>query len=176
MKKANLEKINKAKALASARKKASQKSDYSILSIDPATKCGVAYQRPNKPWAVELWDLTRKANESDGLKWMRFRAKIKELCSKYQIQLIVYERPAGQHMGAVIHHAKLAAVIEETAAQLEIECKAYSAGEIKNMATGKGNATKPMMIKAAQDRLGYTGNDDNEADALWLLQKAKSEL
>jgi len=31
------------------------------------------------------------------------------------------------------------------------------------------------MIKAAKDKLGYTGSDDNEADALWILELAKSE-
>lgn len=176
MKKANLEKIEKIKRLKAARDKAKTKSKYSILAIDPATKCGIAIEKPGIAWVVQEWDLSRKANESDGLKWMRFRARIKELCSKYQTQLIVYERPAGQHMGAVIHHAKLAAVIEETAAELGIECKAYSAGEIKNMATGKGNAKKEDMIKAAQYKLGYLGKSDNESDALWLLQLAKSEL
>lgn len=107
---------------------------------------------------------------------MRFRSKLKELCSKQQIQLIAYELPAGQHKGPLIHHAKLACVIEETAAELEIECKAYSSKAIKAIATNNGNANKPMMVKAAQDRLGYKGKDDNEADALWLLQLAKSEL
>ena len=31
------------------------------------------------------------------------------------------------------------------------------------------------MIQAAKERLGYTGANDNEADALWLLELAKSE-
>ena len=42
-------------------------------------------------------------------------------------------------------------------------------------ATGKGSAGKPAMIKAAKDKLGYPGNDDNEADALWMLELAQSE-
>lgn len=176
MKKGNSEKIKKAIFLAQARKKSVKTSKYSILAIDPATKCGIAYEKPGATWKVEEWDLSRKSNESDGLKWMRFRARIKELCSKYQIELIVYERPAGQHQGAVIHHAKLAGVIEETAAELEIECKAYSAKQMKTLATGNGNASKPLMVEAAARRLGYLGKSDNEADALWLLHLAKSEL
>lgn len=39
---------------------------------------------------------------------------------------------------------------------------------LKVFATGRGNANKVDMVIAARDRLGYTGNDDNEADALWL--------
>ena len=39
---------------------------------------------------------------------------------------------------------------------------------LKTYATGKGNASKVDVIVAARDRLGYSGTDDNEADALWL--------
>lgn len=146
------------------------------MAIDPATKCGIAAQKSGKPWVVELWDLSRKSNESDGLKWMRFRSRLKEFCFKMDIQVIGYEMPAGRHAGAVIHHAKLAGVIEEAAAEMNIECKAYPSNLIKQLATGKGNAGKPEVIKAAQLRLGYQGSDDNEADALWLLQLLKSDL
>lgn len=39
---------------------------------------------------------------------------------------------------------------------------------LKKYATGNGNASKAMMVAAAQRHLGYRGSDDNEADALWL--------
>lgn len=39
---------------------------------------------------------------------------------------------------------------------------------LKLFATGKGNADKETMRDAARDRLGYSGRDHNEADALWL--------
>lgn len=41
---------------------------------------------------------------------------------------------------------------------------------LKKFATGNGNADKIAMVVAARDRLGYTGTDDNVADALWLAQ------
>jgi hypothetical protein len=31
------------------------------------------------------------------------------------------------------------------------------------------------MIAAAQEKLGYPGTNDNEADALWLLELAKHD-
>jgi hypothetical protein len=31
-------------------------------------------------------------------------------------------------------------------------------------------------VKAAQERLGYTGKNDNESDALWLLNLCKNDL
>ncbi|WP_428544039.1 hypothetical protein [Profundibacter sp.] len=44
-------------------------------------------------------------------------------------------------------------------------------GTIKKHATGKGNASKAMMIEAAQAR-GYRPADDNEADAIAILHWA----
>lgn len=44
---------------------------------------------------------------------------------------------------------------------------------LKQYATGHGNAQKQTMVLAAQRHLGYTGNDHNCADALWLAAAAK---
>lgn len=41
-------------------------------------------------------------------------------------------------------------------------------GTLKMYATGKGNASKSLVLVEAVKRLGYDGHDDNEADALWL--------
>lgn len=40
---------------------------------------------------------------------------------------------------------------------------------LKLYATGKGNAGKPEMLSSAIQRLGYTGSDPDEVDALWLM-------
>lgn len=40
--------------------------------------------------------------------------------------------------------------------------------KLKRFATGKGNADKATVLKAAWQRLGFEGTDHNEADALWL--------
>lgn len=39
---------------------------------------------------------------------------------------------------------------------------------LKKFATGKGNASKDMMLVAAVKRLDYEGASNDEADALWL--------
>lgn len=41
---------------------------------------------------------------------------------------------------------------------------------LKKYATGKGNASKPDMVAAARDLLGYEGKRHDEADAMWLRQ------
>jgi crossover junction endodeoxyribonuclease RuvC len=45
---------------------------------------------------------------------------------------------------------------------------------LKKFATGKGNAKKDDVFAAAIRKLGYTANDHNEADALWLLAMARA--
>lgn len=40
---------------------------------------------------------------------------------------------------------------------------------LKKFATGKGNANKELMLAESIRRLGYSGSDSNEADALWML-------
>ena len=43
-----------------------------------------------------------------------------------------------------------------------------NAATLKTYATGKGNASKSLVLVEAVKRLGYDGYDNNEADALWL--------
>ena len=43
-----------------------------------------------------------------------------------------------------------------------------NASTLKKYATGKGNASKALVLTEAVRRLGYPGCDDNAADALWL--------
>lgn len=45
-----------------------------------------------------------------------------------------------------------------------------TAASLKTFATGRGNADKIAMVVAARDRLGYEGENDNEADAIWLCE------
>lgn len=145
-----------------------------VLALDIASTTG---------WCLEqgiygTWDFKTRRDESSGMKLIRFRAKLKEIHELEKIDIMIYERPAGRHASSVIHQAKLIAVMEEFCEENGIDYRAYSAKEIKSFATGKGNAGKPQMIKAAKDKYGYTGNDDNEADAIhmWYLFKEEMNL
>jgi Holliday junction resolvasome RuvABC endonuclease subunit len=141
-----------------------------ILAIDPASILG---------WAISneiygTWDLTTRKDESMGMKLLRLEAKLKEV-NAYKIDLIVYERPAGMNTNPIIHQSKLIAIIERFCEENGIQYRGYSATEIKKFGTGNGKSGKPLMIEFAQKRYGYTGNNDNEADALHLLNLAQSE-
>lgn len=146
-------------------------SMLNILAIDQASKCG---------WATKnghgTWNLTTMKDESSGMKMLRFRAKLKEICELEQINLIAYERVSGQHKSSIIHAAKMVSVIEVFCEENGIAYRAYSATEVKKFATGKGNAGKPLMVAAAASKYGYTGGDDNVADALHIYHLSVSDL
>jgi len=144
-----------------------------IFAIDPATHCGWAISRT----VYGCWDLTPKRDESAGMRLIRLRSKLQEIIKSEKINLVVFERPGGRFKGAIIVQSELQGQIKVVCEDLSIDYRAYSSMEMKKYATGKGNAGKPAMIAAAKTKLGYPKdqNNDNECDALWLLELAKSE-
>ena len=146
-------------------------TESKILALDIATHCG---------WAINkqvhgVWNFSPKRDEGAGMRLIRFRSKLREVIIAESINLVVFERPGGRHVGAVIVQSELQGQVKVMCEDLNIPYRGYSSQEIKKFATGKGNCGKPAMIAAAKAKLGYTGDNDNEADALWLLELAKSE-
>lgn len=149
-----------------------------ILALDPATHCGWAHSCG----ASGCWDLSTRRDESGGMKLIRLRSKLQEIAAMERgvggIGLVVFEaarHAAPKMQGALVHQARLQSVIEVWCHDNGIEYRGYSPSEIKKHATGAGNAGKADVIAAARAKLNYAGDDDNEADALWLLDLAKSE-
>ena len=146
--------------------------EFKILALDTATHTGYAISRE----LYGVWDLSAKRDESAGMRLIRFRSKLNEIIKSENINLVAFERPGGRHVGAVIVHSELQSQIKIVCEDLHIPYRGYSSQEIKKFATGKGNSGKPLMIQTAKDKLGYSGDNDNEADALWLLELAKHDL
>lgn len=142
-----------------------------ILALDVATKTG---------WAVDgtsgTWDFKPRKGESVGMRTVRLKAAVREMIKLNEIDLVVYERAAGVHKNSIIVESEMIGALVCFLLEEKINYTCYSAKEIKKYATGNGNAGKLLMIKAANEKLGYTGNDDNEADALWLYQLATYDL
>lgn len=143
-----------------------------ILAIDQASTSG---------WCVSenlhgIWDFKTRADESHGMKLLRFKAKLKEVCEAEGVEVVVYERVAGFHKNAIIHAAKMVAVIESFCEDNGIQYRAYSATEIKKYATGKGNANKDKMVASCIERYGFTPVTDDEADATFLWHLANDDL
>lgn len=142
-----------------------------ILALDQATKTG---------WATNtssgVWNLKPNRGESEGMRVVRFKAKVKELIELENIGLIAYERPAGRFKSSIMVSSEMVGVLKDLCIEKNVELACYSASEIKKFATGKGNANKDAMVKAAQEKFKIDIIDDNHADSLWILELAKKDL
>ena len=141
-----------------------------ILALDVATKTGWCHAEESG-----TWDFNPKRDESKGMRRVKFKAKVYDVINGEDIALVVFERTAGAHKNALIVQAELHGVLKELCERLNVDYKAYSAGEIKKFATGNGKATKQQMIQACIDNYNEDPCDDNEADAIHLYFLAKRD-
>ena len=141
-----------------------------ILALDIATKTG---------WKTEtssgVWDFKLKRGESYGMRVVKFKAAVREMIKLENINIVSYERPAGLHKSSIMVASEMVGVLQDLCIEQGIDITNYTSKEIKQFATGKGNAGKPLMIEKAMD-LGYNVIDDNHADAIHLYNLTKSYL
>jgi len=144
-----------------------------ILALDLATHCGYATS-----WGESgVWDFSIKKDESKGMRLFKLRSYLQCVQQAYPLQLLVFEavRHARFSRSSIIL-AEMQGVIKEFACYYGIEYKGYSPTAIKKHATGRGNADKHAMIRAAKSFFRKGGISSDEADALWLLDLAMKEL
>lgn len=141
-----------------------------VLALDVATTCG---------WCTETssgtWKLTPKKDESKGMRLIRFKAKLREICELEKISLIVFEQLATYGKFPNFVGAEMQGVLKLFCTENNIEFKSYPPTVIKKFGTGKGNAKKEAMIEAAK-KFNSEVESDDEADAIILFQLAKQDL
>lgn len=141
-----------------------------ILALDIATITG---------WKTKTssgtWDLKPNRGESEGMRVVRFKAKVREMIKLEGITLVSYERPAGVHKSSIIVASEMIGSLKDLCIEMKVNYASYSAKEIKKFATGNGNASKQLMIEKAKE-LGYNPKDDNEADAIHLYLLTKKDV
>lgn len=148
-----------------------------ILAIDTATKCGWAHSSGESG----TWDLSAKMDESTGIRLLKLRRNLQAILETSGIDFVVFE--AARYAGAdaqraLIVQSELQGVLKLWCEQRGLDYKGYSSNVIKKHATNNGNASKRMMVDAAITKWGrpFEDTDDNEVDALWLLDLAKKEF
>ena len=142
-----------------------------ILALDLGTKCGWALDHTLKNGT---WNLSVRHGESPGIRYIRFEKFLREVLS-VGIDLVAYEL-VHRHEGTQAAHVYggLLAVLQSICDQEGVEYQGFGVADIKRHATGKGNANKEMMVKAARESYpSATIEDDNQADALHLLSLAR---
>lgn len=145
-----------------------------ILALDPATRCGWAYT-DGEQTVYGVWDLGISGSEHAGKRLVRLRDRLLDLHERHGIDRIAYEAASfGSHNpNTQAFHNELAGIIRMVAADLGVPAVPYPIGTIKKFATGSGVAKKPQMVRACKTILGIETEDDNVADALFVLELAK---
>ena len=77
-----------------------------ILALDIATTTGWKTKT-----ASGVWNLKQKKDDSTGMKLVRLKSFLKELIELENIDLIVYERPAGMFKSSIISESELIGVV-----------------------------------------------------------------
>ena len=143
-----------------------------LLALDLGTTTGWA---TNASGVVTsgLWKFTPSRYEGGGMRFLRFRCQLGQIVALLGRIDAVYYEEVRHHIGTDAAHiyGGLLAVLTAWCEEQGIPYQGIPVGTIKKHATGKGNAKKAMMISAARER-GWNPQDDNEADALWILDCA----
>lgn len=151
-----------------------------ILALDLGTKTGWALtdyrggvRADRAESGVQTFDVKR--GESPGMRYVRFTRWLPVMglhCS-----LLVYEQTHQRGGAATEVAAGFATRVQEFCARENIEHTAVHSGTLKKFATGKGNAGKREMWAAAREKWPDRDFiDDNEIDALWILEYARVEI
>lgn len=143
-----------------------------ILSLDLATTTGWAIRLPSGAICSGTQSFKSARFEGGGMRYLRFQRWLEEMIAPAgvkQIGRVVFEE-VRRHIGVDAAHAYggFMTHLQSTCEKMEVPYEAVPVGTIKRHATGKGNASKELVIRAMRAR-GHAPKDDNEADALALL-------
>lgn len=145
-----------------------------ILAFDIATKTGWAVGDVSSLAPCEHGTHSiAVAGDPYGKKYLRFHNWILRTLKNHRPDMIVYEK-VRNHKGIEAGHVYggLQAQILAASHAFSINAQGVGVGEVKKHFTGKGNATKEMMIEEAIRR-GYRPRDDNAADAIAVFELAR---
>jgi Holliday junction resolvasome RuvABC endonuclease subunit len=148
-----------------------------IISLDLGTKTGWA-SRCDGVINSGTMDFKLSRFDGRGMQFLKFRKFLKKLCDAVNPEVVSLEE-VRRHLGVDAAHAYggYLAHVASLCTELEIPHTGVPVGTIKRFATGKGNASKDMMIEYAKDLFpDQIIEDDNQADALCLLHYTINEI
>jgi len=146
-----------------------------ILTLDLGTKTGFALKTNGQPVSGVV-DFSLKRGESKGMRFVRFFAWLGETLDAQKPSLVVYEMAHNRGGSATEVLNGMVAFVQAECEKMEIDYTSVHSGTLKKFAIGKGNASKELMVSEARKRLKKDLEDDNEADALWIMEWSKKEF
>ncbi len=143
-----------------------------ILALDLATLTGYAVGGDGFPPRGGTINLKPAKGETDAVRFLRLTQHLKRIIKEHEITEIYFEKVdfivstrQGHLWGG--YWSYLLGVAHAN----KLTCTGINVKKLKKYATGNGNAKKEQMIQAAIAK-GWRPQDDNEADALWILDYA----
>lgn len=146
-----------------------------ILAVDLGTTTGFAVGSSGH-LVSGTWNLKPSRYDGGGMRFVKFRTRLDEIRGAYGLTHVLYEE-VRRHASTDSSHVYggLMATLTAWCEEHSIPYEGLPVGEIKKAFTGKGNATKELMIAEAQRR-GFQPVDDNEADAIAIFHRALQRL
>lgn len=145
-------------------------TELCILALDIGTQTGWAVRSRDGIITSGTQSFKPQRFEGGGMRYLRFKRWLTEIKQSVDEIDAVYFEEVRRHLGVDAAHAYggFLATLTAWCEHHNIAYQGVPVGTIKKHATGKGNANKLEMI-AAMVALGFAPIDDNEADALALL-------
>ena len=144
-----------------------------VLALDLGQKTGWAVHNTDGAIASGTVEFKPSRWEGGGMIYLRFRAWFQEVDETAGGVGAVYFEEVRSHRGVAAAHAYGGFLAHLTAwcEDRQVPYRGVPVGTIKRHIAGKGNADKEAVIVAVR-ALGFDPADDNEADALALLDWA----
>lgn len=135
---------------------------------------------PESPIESGVMIFQNKSGMHPGQRYSEYNSFIVNMIAEFDPDFICYEKveshtsKVGNRTTFNVKAAHLYGFFKNAligaCADYGIDCVGLPVGAIKKFATGKGNAKKQVMLKAAQRAFRHKIlADDNEADSLWIL-------
>ena len=147
------------------------------LALDLGTHTGWALQIPDYPVVAGVWNLKGGRFEGGGMRFVRLQSQLDEIHRLNTLDRVYFEE-VRRHLGTDAAHVYggCLAVVTAFCERIKIPYAGIPVGTIKKFATGKGNADKALMLEAARRKWPKLNvQDDNMADALWILECALAQ-
>ncbi len=157
-----------------------------IVGLDPGESFGYAWSDSGKVEVHQsgVWDLKPRRFSGGGMRFLRMRTYLVELLKDMPTgsdgarEGAVFYEEVRRHKSVDSSHAYggYVATISSVCEELFVPYEAIPVGTVKKRATGVGNCSKGDMVEAAFRSFGMVGEDDNQADAIWILAVGLEEL
>jgi crossover junction endodeoxyribonuclease RuvC len=148
-----------------------------LLALDLGSTTGFALRDLKSSTIISgVWALKNSRFEGGGMRYLRFRKHLSEVHGAGPVSQVAFEE-VRRHQGVDAAHVYggLLATLTSFCEEHTIPYEGIPVGTIKKFWTGKGNASKELMIQSAVMH-GYSPVDDNEADAIAILHLKAKEI